>query len=534
MANAGVRSAFVERFEGTWSSLRRAEAICGVLWSFFTLAGGLAFLTVLDHRIELPWTVRAMLLGVLFISVLAVGLRAGLATRIRWSRSRTASEIEHRFPELGQRVRTIVTLAGLDDAKLAAEGVAPGLLRALLQETDERSRPLDIGEVIPWRRVGLAAFICGTPVLLLVGGMLVDVDLQTAALRALLSPRPYATLQVSPGSTKVSEGEDLDLSVILAGRLDRPVVVQRRAVKEGAEWSGQPLDTDSGRWSGPREVRYDFRWTKIAETFEYRVCIGNRSSPTYRVDVLRPLSIVHISVRVDAPEYTGAGGRTFEGGDFHAVEGSQATIEVRLDREAGDAWLVVEADEPPGADGKKAPPLVVPAVVAGSNIRAVYHVLRDAHYSVRANAREGPGLPENRFTIRASRDQPPRLWFEEPDEAMEVHPLAEVSLRVRAQDDFGLSRIGIIFEIDDAEERLLLAEDLAAAPPQGDGTGGPRRTMALQGKLPLEDHRLSPKQSVTYYAFAEDNVPGKANWAESELRFIDIRPFRRIYKVGGT
>ena len=39
-----------------------------------------------------------------------------------------------------------------------------------------------------------------------------------------------------------------------------------------------------------------------------------------------------------------------------------------------------------------------------------------------------------------SDDQPPEVWFEEPDEALEVHSIAEVLLRIRTRDDFGQSR----------------------------------------------------------------------------------------------
>ncbi len=49
--------------------------------------------------------------------------------------------------------------------------------------------------------------------------------------------------------------------------------------------------------------------------------------------------------------------------------------------------------------------------------------------------------------------------------------------------------------------------------------------------LPLEHFELTQQDSVMYYAFAEDNRPGAAQRTESDLRFIDIRPFRRQYRV---
>ena len=49
--------------------------------------------------------------------------------------------------------------------------------------------------------------------------------------------------------------------------------------------------------------------------------------------------------------------------------------------------------------------------------------------------------------------------------------------------------------------------------------------------LLLEKLAASPTDSLTYYAFAEDNYPAGARRTETELRYIDIRPFKREYKL---
>ena len=51
--------------------------------------------------------------------------------------------------------------------------------------------------------------------------------------------------------------------------------------------------------------------------------------------------------------------------------------------------------------------------------------------------------------------------------------------------------------------------------------------------LLLEKLAASPTDSVTYYAFAEDNYPAGPKRTETDLRYIDIRPFKREYKKGG-
>jgi len=53
----------------------------------------------------------------------------------------------------------------------------------------------------------------------------------------------------------------------------------------------------------------------------------------------------------------------------------------------------------------------------------------------------------------------------------------------------------------------------------------------LEKVLPLELFELTQQDSVMYYAFAEDIRPGSPQRTESDLRFIDIRPFRRQYRL---
>src|SRR5262249_9775066 len=49
--------------------------------------------------------------------------------------------------------------------------------------------------------------------------------------------------------------------------------------------------------------------------------------------------------------------------------------------------------------------------------------------------------------------------------------------------------------------------------------------------LMLEQFLLTQKDCVAYYAFAEDNRPDSPQRTTTELRFIDIRPFLRTYRL---
>ena len=117
------------------------------------------------------------------------------------------------------------------------------------------------------------------------------------------------------------------------------------------------------------------------------------------------------------------------------------------------------------------------------------------------------------------------MSFEQPDEALEVHPIAEVLNRIRVGDDFGLTKAGIVFQFNNGDEQTLIVKDFTAEPAKA------RTTAALQEMLLLEKLAASPTDSLTYYAFAEDNYPAGARRTETDLRYLDIRPFKREYKL---
>ena len=108
--------------------------------------------------------------------------------------------MEAHFPELGQRLRTVVEYAQPAPDTVPA---SPGLLKALRRDTDRRTAGLDFRELVPW-----AAFERRAVVLFLAAAfglvtLLVSPGLRTAALRMLLLPVHYTSLKVEPGDLTV-------------------------------------------------------------------------------------------------------------------------------------------------------------------------------------------------------------------------------------------------------------------------------------------------------------------------------------------
>jgi hypothetical protein len=512
------------------------------------VALGLLLCAAADFWLELPRVARVAGLAGLGCLALWVMWREIVEPLSWWSRPRTAAEIEQRFPQLGQRVRTTVQFAGRPAETVSAEGITPMLVTALEQDTEAQARPLDLESIVPRRMLRATAVIAAAPILFLLTAAVLKWEWRIAVGRALLGEIAYTELAVSPGNTIVEQGEDAAITIDLKGRTDRPVVLySRSAGQSDSSWVQAELPAKEARTTGDSSAQYNARLAKLTAPTEYRVLAGPARSDVFRIDIRYPLAIESIRVGLEPPEYTGVEPSTIEQGDLDVIDGTKAKFEITLDRPCAEAALVLTDPRDKRTKDEAGPePQSIPLTIDGTTLGAELQLTEDRVYSIVARSGDGSRLPDNRYRIRVRKDQAPQVSFDEPNEALEVHSLAEVLMRIRVRDDFGLSKAGIVFQANNGEEHTLLLKDFMAsedAPSplpgraeEGASDGRPSLTThaSLDKILPLEHFNLTQKDSVTYYAFVEDNLPGAPHRSQTDLRFVDVRPFKRIYKVGGT
>ena len=322
---------------------------------------------------------------------------------------------------------------------------------------------------------------------------------------------------------------------------------------------------------------------RLTKPVEYRVTAGELASAVYRIDIRRPLRVEEVKIELTPPSYTGQPTSTSLDANLSVLQGTVAKFSIQFDKPVKSASLVFAPRKQPHDEDDKNEPEVVPLELGRGqkseqqSVRSQRSAVRgeerqsnrtaevrsqksaaltsaaltsealtsasielalneDRNYSIVAEAEDGTSLPENKYRIRVRQDQPPQVSFESPDDAIEVHTLAELPMRVRVRDDYGLSKAGVIFQINNEQEVPLIAqnfETVVAAAKEVAATGkvSPTTQAALEKALPLEVFELTQKDSVMYYAFAEDNRPGQPQRTETDMRFIDIRPFKRTFQV---
>ena len=490
-----MNESFLKRFHSVRAHKHRTligEALARIGLCLFV---GLVLVVASDYWWELDRTLRQASLAAIAMVAVAYALRSLIRLSHVWSTSTTAAEIEQTFPELGQSIRTSVQFGSMNAMQVQAEGVATSLVTALVEETHRRALPLTIEDVIPTHRLW---FIAGTLAACVIGCLTVtsfDWEWRTAATRTLLNDVRYRDLLVEPGNQIVDEGATVQLSAKLIGRSNRTVVLYSRLVEQSdVDWTERVLTSDSDADSAktavsraeddrslPRpEARFDLQFDRVTKALEYYVRAGELQSPVYRIRVRRPLRIESIAVDLTPPSYTGQSSSTTRDGNVVALEGTQARFAVTFDKRIKTASLILAVRAPIGQDDAVPEPQVLPLEVTSEIATALSSsasefdlddvpeiatvslpLLQDGSYTIQAEARDGTVLGPNKYRIRVRQDQPPQVFFESPDEKIEVHTLAELPMRVRVRDDYGLLRAGILFQINNEQEIPLVDQDFA-------------------------------------------------------------------------
>jgi hypothetical protein len=508
MSTTELRPAFRQRFRAVARQIWSLHVGRGVARTVVAAALLLAATAAVDYFFELSWPIRAGLTAVCAVVVAVLAVRWVVRPARAWNRARVARELEGLFPRLGQRLRTATQHGGRPADELIRDGVAPGLVAALEEETAEKVKPLPFQAALPVRPalVWVVASLCLLAAL--AAFAVQNPEWQIALRRMTLAPVPYTNLSASPSATAVDEGADVEIRAKLSGRARPELILHVREAGE-PDWRQETMDPDYGEFTA--------QLPKLRQTTEFFVSAGPERTPVQQVVVRHPLKLVAERVEVTAPAYTGLALAIHKSGSFSAVQGSTARIQFDLDRVPAVATLVVKEPAKPAA-----PPRRFEMAVRDQHVSAELPLTADIEYTVEARDAEGVPAVANRHRVRVTADQPPTVYFDSPAESLEVHTLAEILMRARARDDFGVTKVGIAFQVNNEEERTLVLEEV----------GQPLQREALaEQMLMLEQFLLTQKDCVAYYAFAEDNRPDGPQRTTTELRFIDIRPFLRTYNL---
>jgi hypothetical protein len=311
---------------------------------------------------------------------------------------------------------------------------------------------------------------------------------------------PFYTLAVTPGNVTVRRNSD-QLITAHVTRL-RPGKARLFARYQNSNvWEPATMQTEPDSGGG---ATYQFVFAGLPENVEYYVTAGPLVSSRFRVRVVDLPSVKDISVTYHYPAWTGIKPATEENsGDLRAIEGTDAAIEVKMDRPLKDGQLKLD-------DGQ----VILLTGGPDNSYKGSIHLEKDGAYHL-AETEEGQQvrLSEDYF-IATDKALPPEISIERPGGDYRASPIEEVTVGVKAADRFGLNELHLHYSVNGGPNRNV---DLLKSPGAKNANGS--------YTLPLEDFELVPGDLVSLYATARDGH----SEARTDIAFIQVEPFEREF-----
>ena len=318
---------------------------------------------------------------------------------------------------------------------------------------------------------------------------------------------PLYDIRVTPGNVAVRRNSDQLITAQVIGlKTDKvQLFAQFKSAKGWEPVAMQPVQnaagTIDGRVSGGS---FQFLFAGLPENVEYYVAAGPITSQHYKVRVVDLPAVKQIHVTYHYPKWTGMKEVSEErGGDLRALEGTDADLEVQMDGPLHDGMLTLD-------DGKQ----IHLTGGEGNRYKGTIHMEKDGAYHVAATD-EGQAvrLSEDYF-IATNKANPPSIAIDRPGRDYRASPIEEVTIGVKAADDFGLNHLSLHYSVNGGPEKTV---DLLKQPGAKDADGSVT--------LSLEDFKMVPGDLVSFYATAKDGH----SEARTDITFIQADPFEREF-----
>jgi hypothetical protein len=311
---------------------------------------------------------------------------------------------------------------------------------------------------------------------------------------------PFYSIVVTPGDVAVRRNSDQLITARVLGMRPQKTQIfaryQSTNVWEPVTMQAQP-DTGGA-------ASYQFIFAGLPENVEYYVAAGPLVSPRYKVRVVDLPAVKGIRVTYQYPKWTGMKPVTEEhSGDLRAIEGTNAAIEIEMDHPLKNGQLTLDDRQTIQLKGG-----------GGNKYQGTILMKNDGAYHVAAMDEGQPVRLSEDYFIATEKATPPEVAISRPGGDYRASPIEEVTVGVKAADQFGLNDVRLHYSVNGGPDRDV---SLLKTPGEKNADGS--------YTLPLEDFKLVPGDLVSLYATAKD---GHAE-SRTDITFIQADPFEREF-----
>jgi hypothetical protein len=359
-----------------------------------------------------------------------------------------ALRIEDAHPQFATRLIAAIQLAR---ATPLLAGASPMLMRATVRQAETIARDIEFPPVIRSDRFVKTLSAAVAALLLLIAGLIVarhDHVSGDLLARAFLShvPVPRKTrIEMPRTDFKIARGDNVDLIadargvIPYGGWLDIAFASGRR--------QGFSLDrTDAAA------ARFHRSLENVQDSFEYRMHLGDNTTPWFHVQALTPPMVAQLHVTQIYPAYTGRPNIERQLGDLSILAGSRLRLDITSNNDIAAGvvhWINPQTtgDARLSVDPHEAKHVTVDAPVPPRTTGFVIH-LHDV------NALENKDPTVYRIDLVPDREPTVQITYPQRKEEL-VTRIASMEIAFDAGDDFGIAALALKYRIDDGPEQSI-------------------------------------------------------------------------------
>jgi hypothetical protein len=439
----------------------------------------------------------------IFVALAVAALFGIVLPVIRATRQWAVSKAEAANPGLEQRLTTFEEQARKSNNPF---------LELLARDTLVHARRTEPHSLVPSNRLfalGGAGVACLAVLVWMTAAGPGYLGYGAAMLWTNASAAPIYTIAVTPGNMTVRRNSDQLITARVTGmHTDKARVFARFASASGWEPVAMQEDHDTGNGA-----TYHFVFAGLPENVEYYVAAGPLVSTHYKLRVLDLPAVKQIKITYHYPAWTGMKPVTEEhSGDLRAIEGTEAAIEVEMDRPLKDGRLTLDNGQTIALAGSQ-----------GNRYRGSIRLEMDgAYHLAEMDGGQEVRLSEDYF-IATDKAMPPEISIDRPGGDYRASPIEEVTVGVTARDQYGLEDVRLHYSVNGGPTQDV---SLLKSPGAKSANGS--------YVLPFEEFKLVPGDLASVYATARDGH----SEARTDIVFLQVEPFEREFsqsqQMGGS
>jgi len=482
----------------------------GFLATIASLIGGCLLVPVRNGSMHGEPVAIGLLIATSLVAVIILYLVRLSYRNPRW----VAARIESRFPGLQQRLLTALSQSP------AKNGAGLSFLqRRVIADAYQHSKTHRWTEAVPSSIALLSRLTGGLSLAMLafVTWLLVlsPPTSQSSSSRIPLLDSPNVVIE--PGDADVEKGSGLVISARFAAIRDLPNTLDLVSTKRNQTSPDEPTEQRVAMSQSLDDPILSVYVPTIETSFQYHVVSPTWQSKSYSVEVFEYPDLVRADALLDYPDYTKLDNKQIDDTvRVSVVEGTKLGWTLFFNKPLADITIRNSANEReelstvPGEPNKQRFEVTLLGTTRWT-VELIDDKGRKNKYPITLDARMIPNrLPELKVTGGGD---------------LIASPLEEMSIAATVKDDFGLVAAGIAYSFaGEAAAEITLKEGLDRNAKQ-----------AIDHLVELETMKAEPDQLLSYYFWADDHsATGEIRRTQSDLFFIEIRPFEEIYREGET